>query len=371
MRILIAPDSFKGSAGAGAVAEALADGWRSVRGDDIVLLPLADGGEGTLTAIATSGDWRWRRTDVPGPDGRPVTAGWLMDGTGRAFIELAESSGIALMSRLDPWAAGTRGLGAVIAAALDAGATALQVGLGGSASTDGGAGALRQLGLEAFDADDRPIAEGAHGLRTVARVDADGLAPLPAGGVELLADTDAALCGPRGAAAIFGPQKGATGQDVAALDDGLRRWVAALSAAGFDVDPARPGAGAAGGAGFGLMAWGAGLVSGSQRIAALTGLHTHLAAADVVLTGEGRFDATSLSGKLVGHVLSAAATARTAAVVVAGQVSTDSAVPTLSLAQIAGSADAALAEPLHWLRTAGAWAARVARPLSSPSSPHL
>lgn len=360
MKVLIAPDSFKGTASATTVAEALADGWSVVRpGDDIITLPQADGGEGTLEAVAASGDWRWRLTEVDGPDGRPVSARWLLGHDGqRAVIELAEPSGIALLDRLDPWRADTHGVGRLIDAALAAGARSVQIGLGGSASTDGGAGALMALGLKAFDASGRPIGLGAHGLRTVAYVDTGGLAPMPPDGVELLVDTAAPLRGPHGAAAVFGPQKGATPADVEQLEDGLIRWARILNAAGLQADPGTPGAGAAGGAGFGLMAWGAAATSGSQRIAELTGLDTQLVAADLVLTGEGRFDGTSWTGKLVGHVLDTAARQGVPAVVVAGQIAAQCTVPAMSLADIAGSADAAMADPLHWLRAAGSVAAQ-------------
>ncbi len=359
MKILIAPDSFKGSASATQVAAALAEGWRSVRADDnLVTLPQADGGEGTLEAIAGSANWQWRQTQVCGPHGRPVSARWLLHDDGRAVAELAESSGIALMPRLDPWGATSRGLGEVIAAALAAGATSVQVGLGGSASTDGGAGLLMALGLEAFDARGNPIGDGARGLAEMKHIDPVGLPPLPRDGVEILVDTEAPLYGPRGAAAVFGPQKGATAEDISSLDEGLRRWARLLAEAGFAADPEQPGAGAAGGAGFGLLAWGAQAVSGSQRIGALTGLHEQLSAADVVVTGEGRFDDTSLGGKLVGHVLSAARGADVAAVVVAGQVATTADVSTVSLTELAGTAEAAIGDPLRWLRAAGAVAAQ-------------
>lgn len=359
MRVLIAPDSFKGSAGAAEVAEALAAGWNSVRtGDTVVSLPQADGGEGTLAAVVATGSWRWRQTMVDGPDGRAVQARWLLDADGRALVELAESSGIALMPRLDPWHAGTRGLGQVIDAALRAGARSIQIGLGSSASTDGGAGVLMALGLKAFDTCGAPIAEGAHGLRDVHRVDVDGLAAPPPGGVEILVDTAAPLTGPQGAAAVFGPQKGATADDIARLDDGLSGWARCLAAAGLHADPDCAGAGAAGGVGFGLLAWGARAVSGSQRIAAITGLEDQLAAADVILTGEGRFDGTSWTGKLVGHVLAEAGQVGVPAVVVAGQVADSAGVPAISLTDLAGSAEAAMADPRRWLHAAGSAAAR-------------
>lgn len=360
MKVLIAPDSFKGSATATEVADALAEGWSAVRaGDDLITLPQADGGEGTLAAVAAAGHWRWRQSTVDGPDGRPVSARWLFDHEDhRAVVELAEPSGLALMAGLDPWRADTRGLGQVIDAALTAGARSLQIGLGGSASTDGGAGALMALGLKAFDAAGRPIGPGAEGLRTIAHVHTDSLAPLPSGGVELLVDTAAPLGGPHGAASVFGPQKGAGPGDVAQLDDALRRWSQVLNAAGPQADPEASGAGAAGGAGFGLMAWGATVTSGAQCIADLTGLSAQLVTADLVITGEGRFDGTSWTGKLVGHVLTAAARAGIPATVVAGQVAAESATPTLSLSELAGSPTAAMTDPMYWLRTAGSVAAQ-------------
>ncbi len=360
MKVLIAPDSFKGTASAAEVTEALAAGWSAVRPwDDIVALPQADGGEGTCEAVAATGDWHWQRSEVDGPDGRPVSARWLLGHDGqRAVIELAEASGIGLLDRLDPWRADTHGLGRLIGAALADGAGSVQIGLGGSASTDGGAGALMALGLKAFDESGRPIVRGARGLRTVACVDIDGLAPLPPDGVELLVDTAAPLRGPQGAAAVFGPQKGATPVDVEQLDDGLARWARVLNDAGLQADPCTPGAGAAGGAGFGLMAWGAHATSGSQRIAELTGLDAQLATADRVLTGEGRFDGTSWTGKLVGHVLDTAARLGVPAVVVAGQVAARCTVPAVSLTDLAGSAEAAMADPPRWLHTAGSVAAQ-------------
>ncbi|MGK2867539.1 MAG: glycerate kinase [Mycobacterium sp.] len=360
MKVLIAPDSFKGSATATEVALALADGWSAVRpGDDLITLPQADGGEGTLAAVAASRGWRWQQTIVDGPDGRPVLARWLLDRTGhRAVIELAEPSGIALMSELDAWRADTRGLGQLVDAALRAGARSVLIGLGSSAGTDGGAGALMALGLKAFDSSGQPIGPGAHGLRDIATVAVDGLAPLPPDGVELLVDTTAPLCGPLGAATVFGPQKGAGAADIGQLDDGLRRWAQAADAAGLHTDTEAAGAGAAGGTGFGLMAWGATATSGARRIATLTGLDAQLPTADLVITGEGRFDGTSWTGKLVGHLLTAAGSGGIPAMVVAGQVAAECAVPTISLAELARSPQAAIADPLRWLRAAGSVAAQ-------------
>ncbi len=357
MRIIVAPDSFKGSISAHEAAAALAEGWLAVRpGDEIVLRPQADGGEGTLDAVAASVPGALRRDagTVTGPDGRPTRGEWLQLPDGTAVVELAQVSGLPLMSALDPRRATTRGLGDVIASALDAGATRLIVGLGGSASTDGGAGALAALGLRLLDDTGRDLPDGGAALARLAHVDASRLRPRPAGGVRVLTDVTAPLLGPRGAAAVFGPQKGATPDDVADLDAALARFAAQLTA-----DPTlslRPGSGAAGGAGFGfLAAWGATVEAGSGAIGAMTGLDAAIASADLVITGEGRFDATSTTGKVVGHVLELAGAL---AVVVAGVISLDPGVRSVALADLAGSVGAAHAAPEHWLRVAGAELAR-------------
>lgn len=335
MRVVIAPDSFKGSIAARDAATAIAAGWRTVRpGDELVLLPQADGGEGTLAAIAAATPDAVLHSveQVSGPDGRPVDAVWLMLPGGTAVVELAQSSGLALMPQLDALGATTRGLGELIATALDAGARDLVIGLGGSASTDGGAGAL-----EALD-----------GRR-------------PPGAVTLLTDVTAPLLGPAGAAAVFGPQKGATPADIDLLEDRMREWAVRFPAA----DPDAPGAGAAGGTAFGfLAAWGARIEPGAAAIADLTGLTSALGDADVLITGEGRFDATSLSGKVVGHALRAAEAATVARVIaIAGQVAiampslAGATTASLSLSDLAGSTEVALADPAAWLTRAGAEAA--------------
>ncbi|MCZ7437755.1 glycerate kinase [Micromonospora sp. WMMC241] len=369
MRVVVAPDSFKGSLDARDAARALADGWRARRPDDDVrLLPLADGGEGTLDAFAAARpDAGWHTTTVPGPDGRPVDAGWLLlpehravgpdpgsgtDGRRTAVLELARSSGLPLLRAPDPRHAHTYGLGAVAAAALDAGATDLVIGLGGSASTDGGTGALRALGLRLRDRRGRDLPLGGAALADLADLDRTGLRPAPPGGVRLLVDVTAPLTGPAGAAAVFGPQKGAGPDDVAALDAALRRL--AEHAGG---DPDQPGAGAAGGTGYGLAAlWAARIVPGAAAVAELAGLADALADADLVLTGEGRFDETSLGGKVVGTLLDTAAAAGVPVQVVAGQLGAtppDAVTAAVSLVELAGSVESALAEPGRWLRAAG------------------
>jgi glycerate kinase len=350
--VVIAPDSFKGTIGARDAAAALAAGWAEVRSTDrVVTLPMADGGEGTLDAFEASVPGAQRiPVIVEGPAGDAVRAAWvrLPDGTG--VVELASTSGIELLhGLLRPWDAGTGGFGQAIRAALDAGVSRLVLAIGSSASSDGGAGLLQALGARATDADGRPIAAGARGLATATAVDLAQLAPLPPEGVVVLADVDAPLLGPDGAAAVFGPQKGATPDDVRDIDAALARWAALV---GFD--PAVPGAGAAGGAGYALLAWGATLTPGATTVANLVGLGAALGDAVLVITGEGSFDAQSARGKAPGAVLEAARAAGIPAAVVAGRVGlVPDGVRTLALTDLAGSAEAAMADAARWLREAG------------------
>jgi glycerate kinase len=360
--IVIAPDSFKGSLSAREVADAIAAGWRTIRpGDAITVIPQADGGEGTLDAIETAVAGAVRRDAgaVTGPDGRPTRGEWLELPDGVAVVELAQSSGLPLMQTLDPLGATTRGLGEVIRSALDAGATSLVVGLGGSASTDGGAGALAALGLRLTDAAGLPLADGGAALADLAAVDASGLRPAPPGGVTLLSDVTAPLLGDSGAAAVFGPQKGATPEQVAQLDAALARFADVLGG-----DPAQAGAGAAGGTGYGFAAaWSATVHSGADYLASLSGLADAVESADLVILGEGRFDSQSLGGKVVGQLLQLAEANGVPAAVIAGQVTTSATIAgrpvwTSALAELAGSVEGAIAEPATWLRAAGADAAR-------------
>jgi glycerate kinase len=357
LSIVIAPDSFKGSLPAAAVAEAMAAGWASVRPDDsLVLLPQADGGEGTVDAIeaAITGSVRRAAGPVTGPDGRTVAGEWLELPGGIAVVELAQSCGLPLMQQLLPLTASTRGLGEVLAHAVASGVDSIRIALGGSASTDGGSAALAALGLRLLDAAGAPLADGAAALTTLARLDSTHLLAPPPGGVTLLTDVDAPLLGPGGAAAIFGPQKGATPAEVLQLDAALARFAELLGG-----DASEPGAGAAGGTGYGFAAaWGGVVASGSAAIADLTGLPGALGRADVVITGEGRFDQQSLLGKVVGHTLDLAADRGTRTAVIAGQLSSTPPGWSASLSELAGSSAAAMADPERWLVEAAASAAR-------------
>lgn len=367
--VVFAPDSFKGSATATEVAAALAEGWLSVRPDDrAVPMPMADGGEGTLDAFeaAVPGSAR-RPVRVTGPDGVDREASWLLLPGGSAVVELAETSGIGLMPALAVFDAQTDGFGQAIAAALDAGATRLLLAIGGSASTDGGAGMLSALGARLLDATGSDIASGNRGLAELAAVDLTGLRPLPLGGARILSDVTNPLLGPDGAAAVFGPQKGASADDVPVLEAGLVRFASALREAGLEVDPRTPGAGAAGGTGFGLLAWGAELAPGAAAVGEALGLPAALAEADVVVTGEGRYDSQSAAGKVPEYVALLAAAAGIPALLAAGSIAADPRgfAGAVSLSELAGGSAAAIAEPLRWARAAGAALARGFAPPTS------
>ncbi|WP_214467575.1 glycerate kinase [Microbacterium flavescens] len=366
--VVIAPDSYKGTVAAAEAAACLGEGWARVRPHDRVrLLPMADGGEGTIDAFATAiPDAQRMPITVTGPEGTPVEASWLLlpvtadapGGTG--VVELASTSGIELLgtpARLRPLDASTRGFGEAIAAALGHGVSRLVLGIGSSASTDGGTGMLSALGARFADASGRPIADGGRGLAQVVTVDLSGLPALPPGGVTVLSDVTNPLVGAWGAAAVFGPQKGTSGEDVLALDAELGRYAELLPA-----DPETPGAGAAGGTGFGLLAWGATLVPGSAAVADLVGLASAVAEASVVITGEGSYDGQSAAGKVPAHVAAVAAASQVAVALVAGRIAGDADTSgfaaAVSLTDLAGSAESAMASPAHWLVEAGAALAR-------------
>ena len=374
-RIVFAPDSFKGSLGAADAAAALAAGWRSVRpSDDIRLLPMADGGEGTLDAIeaAVAGAHRMPVT-VHGPDNRRVDASWLLlPGTegepggvegGTGVVELGNTSGIQLLDELAPLDAHTLGFGEAIAAALDAGVQCLLLAIGSSGSTDGGAGALVALGASITDAARRPIRLGNRGLGTATRVDLSRLRPVPPGGAVVLSDVTSPLLGPSGAAAVFGPQKGADPAVVEGLESNLARWARLLerAAAPGRVDADAAGAGAAGGTGFGMLAWGATIEAGSRAVGEAVGAREAFAGASLVITGEGRFDDQSRVGKVPSSVLEGAGSVPVALVAGSIAADVDDFALTIALTDLAGSATEAMVDPARWLREAGAQLARDAR----------
>ncbi|MGO8957836.1 MAG: glycerate kinase [Streptosporangiaceae bacterium] len=353
MRVVVAPDSFKGSISAAAAAAALASGWASVRpGDEIIELPLADGGEGTMAVLAAAAHRaRWHQARVSGPGSAQVTAAWLELEGNVAVVELAAAAGLTQLSELLPLRAHSYGVGQLIGYALDAGARRVIVGLGGSACTDGGTGALAALGARFLDAAGRELPRGGGALSRLAAADLSGLRQAPSGGVSCLTDVRAPLLGETGAAAVFGPQKGAGPADIALLEAGLARLAGLLGG-----DAGQPGAGAAGGAGYGLAAaWGARLLPGAAEVASIAGLPTALAGASLVITGEGEFDLTSVTGKVTGAVLAAARDAQVPAAIVAGLLSAPPAagVRAIELAALAGGRARAVAGAARWLAEAG------------------
>jgi glycerate kinase len=327
MRVLVAPDSFKGTFTAAEVAEALARGVRRA-GHDADCCPIADGGEGTAAALAATGG-TWHNARVTGPIGKPVHAAWAMlPGRTTAAIDLAAAAGLTLVPepRRSPLRTTSFGVGELVRAALDAGATRILLGLGGSATIDGGAGAAQALGVAFFDVRDHPIHRPMTGglLAEATRIDTAGLDPRLAD-IELLLlrDVDHVLCGPAGAAAVFGPQKGATDAHVVQLDDALNQWADMVQAtAPPQTGPLAqsPGMGAAGGfavAGVGLL--GGRLVPGGAAVLEAVNFHQRLQTADLVLTGEGCLDGQTLGGKAVAAVAQAAKAAHVRAVAVCGR----------------------------------------------------
>jgi len=303
MRIVLAPDSFKGSVSALGVAEAMERGIHAVFPDaDVLKVPIADGGEGTVEALVAATGGRLMHTDVRGPLGDPVRAHWGISGDGAtAFIEMASASGLPLVPKegRDPRRTSTFGTGELMKAALDAGLRKLVIGIGGSATNDGGTGMARALGVRFLDAEGCDLPEGGAALARLARVDLSGQDPRLAESALLVAcDVDNPLCGPRGASAVYGPQKGATPDMVTELDAALGVFARlAAQATGRDV-ALSPGAGAAGGLGAGLLFFTpACLRPGVSIVLETTGFEALVQGADLVITGEGRTDFQTAMGK--------------------------------------------------------------------------
>ncbi|TCV68286.1 glycerate kinase [Pseudomonas fluorescens] len=303
MKIIIAPDSFKDSLSAQGVADAIAQGLAQVWPDaQLVKCPMADGGEGTVESVLAACNGEWRHTPVRGPLGTPVEArwGWLADSR-TAIIEMAEASGLQLVppEQRDACSSSTYGTGELIRAALDEGAGRVILAIGGSATNDGGAGAMQALGVALLDEHEQPLVPGGQALAHLSRIDLGDLDPrLAQVSFEIAADVDNPLCGPHGASAVFGPQKGASASQVQALDRALGHFADhCAQALGRDVRD-EPGSGAAGGLGFAAKAFlRAQFRTGVDVVAQLTGLADAVEGADLVITGEGRFDAQTLRGK--------------------------------------------------------------------------
>lgn len=303
MKIVIAPDSFKDSLSAQGVADAIATGLALVWPDaQLIKCPMADGGEGTVESILAACEGQLRRSTVRGPLGIPVNAAWgWLPQSHTAIIEMAEASGLQLVApgQRDACVSSTFGTGELIRAALDAGAQRVILAIGGSATNDGGAGAMQALGVKLLDAHGEILAPGGLALAQLARIDLSEIDPrLAEVRFDIAADVNNPLCGPHGASAIFGPQKGASPVQVDQLDRALGHFAEhCANVLNKDVRD-EPGSGAAGGLGFAAKAFlGAQFKAGVEVVAELVGLAEAVKGADLVITGEGRFDAQTLRGK--------------------------------------------------------------------------
>ncbi|EEG07714.1 Glycerate kinase [Pseudogulbenkiania ferrooxidans 2002] len=304
MRWLIAPDSFKGSLAAREVAEAMARGIRRAEPSaDCRLCPMADGGEGTLDALHATLGGEWHRASVHDAEGRPCEAEWLLLPHGVAVVEVARVVGLPDVGPASVHERDTRGVGELIRACLDAGARHIAVGLGGSSTNDGGAGCLVGLGVRLLDREGQTLAPLPDQLGRVAALDLSGLdARLEVTKLELWSDVDNPLLGPRGATAVFGPQKGVAPDAVARLDAAIARFAAAADHAFGQPCAELPGSGAAGGLGYALHLLGGRCHSGATALAELSGLSDAIAQVDWVLTGEGCSDGQTLAGKAPARV---------------------------------------------------------------------
>ena len=330
MKIVIAPDSFKESLSAEGVAQAIARGFQSIYPSaELVLLPVADGGEGTTDSLVAATKGRRITQQATGPLGESVEAFWGLLGDGKtAVVETAAASGLDLIdsSQRDPLTATTRGTGELILAAVDQGAKHIIVGLGGSATNDGGAGMLQALGVGLLDASGEQIPSGGIGLAKLATIDLSNLdARLADVRFDVACDVDNPLIGDNGASAIFGPQKGATPEMVKTLDINLAHFAAITQqATGKDIVNI-PGAGAAGGLGGGFLGFlNATLKSGIDIVLDAVAFEEHLTGASLVVTGEGRMDSQTIRGKTpVGVSKRAKAAGNIPVIALAGSVAAD------------------------------------------------
>lgn len=325
-RVLIAADKFKGTLTAVQVAERVTAGLRRVLPDlEVEALPVADGGDGTVAAAVVAGFER-REVRVAGPLGEPVTAAYALRGD-TAVVEMAEASGLQRLPAgvFAPLTASTYGSGELLRAALDAGARTIVFGVGGSATTDGGAGMLAALGARFLDAAGEPVGPGGGGLHDLVTADLSGLDErLTSVDLVLASDVDNPLTGPKGAPAVYGPQKGASPEDVATLDAALTHFAAVLEKT---VGPRAaehalaPGAGAAGGIGYGALVLGARFRPGIEVMLDVLGFAAALSKATLVITGEGSLDEQTLHGKAPAGVAAAARAADKEVVAVCGRLS--------------------------------------------------
>ncbi|MFC1860107.1 glycerate kinase [Chloroflexota bacterium] len=329
MKIVVAPQSFKGSLSAQEVAQAIAKGIKRVVTDaETVMLPMADGGEGTVEALTYGTHGHIVSTEVTGPLGGKITAEWgILGDKVSAVVEMAAASGITLVptEKLNPLIATTYGTGELIRAALDAGCRRLIIGIGGSATNDGGTGMAQALGARLSDESGKELPRGGAALARLRRIDISGLdSRLTKCEITIASDVTNPLCGEQGASRVYGPQKGATEIMCQQLDEALTNYARVIKRdLGIDVIDI-PGSGAAGGLGAGLIAFlGAKLKSGMEIVSEVVGLTDYLKGASLVFTGEGRVDTQTLFGKTVAGVAAQAKAFRIPVVAIAGEVSGD------------------------------------------------
>ena len=328
MKVVIAIDSFKGSVSSREAGEAAARGVRAAAHDaDVRVFSLADGGEGTTDALLAASGGRRVTLTVSGPLGTPVSADYAILSDGTAVIEVAAAAGLTLVpqSARDPMRADTYGVGQMIAHAIESGARRFIIGLGGSATNDGGVGMLSALGFRFLDTTGKEIPRGARGLVALSEICSDAVTPALSECEFLVAcDVDNPLCGARGASVVYGPQKGASPDDVAKLDRLLSHYAALTQKACGTAYADTAGAGAAGGLGFAFLSYlNAHLASGIDLVIAQANLEKELADADLILTGEGRLDGQSAMGKAPVGVAKAAKKYGRPVVALAGSVTSD------------------------------------------------
>ncbi|WIM98036.1 glycerate kinase [Actinoplanes oblitus] len=356
MRVLICPDKFAGTLSAPEVAQAVADGW-AVPSDELVRRPIADGGPGFVEVLATALNGQRIPVRTVDPLGRPAS-GEILYANGIAYIESAQACGLHLLTapERDPNKTSSYGLGLLLAAAVETGATQVVIGLGGSAVNDAGAGMLAALGAGPVDVAGYALPYGGAPLITATAL--AGVPQLRQVALVAATDVDNPLTGLHGASSVFGPQKGAGREDVLRLDAALEHFAGVLEKAfGVDDLAARPGAGAAGGLGAALIALGARVTSGIGLVSDLIGLDRELDAADLVITGEGSFDHQSLRGKVVAGIAGGARDRGLPCVVLAGrnetghrEASAAGVTETHTLVEHFGSVEKAMAEPARGLR---------------------
>jgi glycerate 2-kinase len=345
VKVLIAPDSFKGSISNVNAAAAIAEGWLSLRPEDeVIQKAMADGGEGTLETIS-----------IQNPKALRISCNlahesfWLLLSDATAYVELASICGLTLQSTLNPMSANTFEFGKVLRdIASDERVNRIVLSVGGSASTDGGAGLLLALGARLEGADGEEIERGGEGLIRLSKLDMSGVIQPPPSGVTCLSDVTNPLLGPSGSAAIYSPQKGANPEQVAELARGLERLYEVSGKPDF------PGAGAAGGTPYGLsIAWDLSIESGALAIATLVGLPESIQEADLVITGEGRLDLQSAYGKVVGTITELAKSAGKEILYCVGSSEIELGELGVALIDIAPSLNDAISDPRRWLIQAG------------------